>query len=156
MDPISALGLASNIIQVVDFSTRIIARGHELYRSADGRTKEHAVLDSATASLSELYDSLGALRVSGVGNWTAADKQLVQLRKETKIAVRELRNALDEVALKIGHGNFQSIYQALKLIWNEAEINGLTTRLDSIRNQVDTVFLVSIRYVIDLNLMIVY
>ncbi|KAH8733114.1 hypothetical protein GQ44DRAFT_754613 [Phaeosphaeriaceae sp. PMI808] len=85
MEPLGALGLASNIIQIVDFSSRIVSRRRELYNSADGQTEEHAVLDNAARNLSELYRSLN---ISGkkydTRNLTEADRQLIKLKAESE------------------------------------------------------------------------
>ena len=38
MDPVSALGVASSIVQLVDFGFRLVSNSVELYKSNDGAT----------------------------------------------------------------------------------------------------------------------
>jgi hypothetical protein len=47
LEAIAAVSVAANIIQVVDFSSRIVSRSRGLYNSAEGRTIDHADLNSA-------------------------------------------------------------------------------------------------------------
>jgi hypothetical protein len=163
MESIAALSLASNIIQIVDFSSRIISRGHELYNSADGRLGEHAVLENAARNLSELYTSLHKskidsepdaseryrdLDVSGthrrIHDLTVADQQLKQLALESENIVQDLQVILKEVRLVTRHKKWQSIHQAIKSVRTDTQIAILASRLDEIRKQIDTAVLFSI------------
>lgn len=145
MDPLSALGVASNIIQIVDFSSRIISRSHEIYKSVDGRSKEHAVLDDAAKNLRELSSDLGKYTRPNLRSLNAADKQLVRLRRECEEVVQELRDALEDLKLEGDHTKWQSIHQALRSIWTQRDISDLEMRLDKIRKGIDTALLVSLR-----------
>ncbi|KAF2823870.1 hypothetical protein CC86DRAFT_384404 [Ophiobolus disseminans] len=150
MESIAALGLASNIVQIVDFSSRIISRGHELYKSANGRTEEHDILDSAASNLSELHKDL---QVSGsTGNprkLRASDRQLLELKLQSQKVVAELSAALAKARVSGPHQKWQSVYQALKSVSTDKDISNLANQLDDIRKQVDTAILVSLRRTVD-------
>ena len=149
MESIAALGLASNIIQIVDFSSRLISHGRELYNSADGRTTEHTVLDDAIKALAELHSSLKITSGSrSYGSLTVADRHLIQLKAESERAVDELQQVLEKARLKNPGNNrkWQSIRQALSSVRTDKEISALAARLDKIRGQIDTAVLISIRY----------
>jgi hypothetical protein len=83
MEPLAALGIASNIIQIVDFASRLVSRGHELYQSADGRLAGHDVLDSAAENLSTLVIDLFEFDSAISREPTAADAQLVKLKADS-------------------------------------------------------------------------
>ena len=51
MDTFSALGLASNICQLIDFIGRFISGSLELYRSADGASSVNSELQSIADDL---------------------------------------------------------------------------------------------------------
>ena len=51
MEPLTALSLASNIIQVVDFSIRLVSKGYKIYKSADGTLAEYVDAEAVTNSL---------------------------------------------------------------------------------------------------------
>ncbi|OCL12856.1 hypothetical protein AOQ84DRAFT_372705 [Glonium stellatum] len=131
MDPLTALGFASNIIQIVDFTVKIISRGHELYDSADGILKDHAILEDAANNLSKLCVKLERLKklsaLSKYGKLSAADEQLLKLSKKSEEASTEIATALERVKVGGRHRKWQK----------------------EIRKQVDTALLVSLRKRVD-------
>jgi DNA repair exonuclease SbcCD ATPase subunit len=58
MEPLLALGIASNIIQIVDFSGRIFSHSREIYNSAHGTLSVHENLQDAAKNLHELSRDL--------------------------------------------------------------------------------------------------
>lgn len=149
MESIAALGLASNIVQIIDFSSRIIAHGRQVYKSADGRTTEHAVLDDAARNLSELLNSLRSFEKTQQERVaTVANEQLIKLKLESEEAVAELQHALQRARVQnTGKSRkWQSVRQGLMSVRTNKEISALAVRLDNIRRQIDTAVLVSIRY----------
>lgn len=70
MDPFSALTVAMATIQVIDFSSKIVARGREIHKR--GSVSTHDDLKSAAARLQELNEAL----CNGLGaNSTAPNLQ---------------------------------------------------------------------------------
>jgi DNA repair exonuclease SbcCD ATPase subunit len=150
MEPIAALSIASNIIQIVDFASRFVSRSQELYQSADGKLADHIVLDSAAQNLSALCNNLHHYDPDSEEvprELTAADAQMLMLRKESEAVVNKLRSALETASKGSKNKAWRSIYQALKSIYNDNEISNLASQLDNIRKQVDTTLLFSLRYV---------
>ncbi|KAH7093260.1 hypothetical protein FB567DRAFT_514985 [Paraphoma chrysanthemicola] len=60
MEPLVALGVASNIIQIADFSGRMISRSKEIYTSANGTLSVYTDLEDAARNLQELSRELEA------------------------------------------------------------------------------------------------
>jgi hypothetical protein len=58
LDPLSALRLASNIISLVDFGVRVLAKSRELQQSATGRLVEHQEFHVAADRLRQIQESL--------------------------------------------------------------------------------------------------
>lgn len=146
MESLAALGVASNIIQIVDFSSRIISRGHELYTSTDGQATGHVVLGSATSNLHTLLEVLNKSKAQrDPKDLTDADRQLVDLQTRTKSVVDELEGYLQEIQVSTSHRKIASIYQALKSFSTDKDITRMANELSEIRKQVDTVLLVSMR-----------
>ena len=52
MDPLSALSLAANVLQFVEFTTKILAVGHEIYQS--GTSSANANLELVTKDIHSL------------------------------------------------------------------------------------------------------
>jgi len=40
MDPLNAIGLASNILSFIDFGAELVSKGLEIYKSTSGLTEE--------------------------------------------------------------------------------------------------------------------
>ncbi|KAF2260075.1 hypothetical protein CC78DRAFT_40841 [Lojkania enalia] len=85
IDPLTALGVASNIIQIVDFSTRVISRTHEIYKANGGRVDTHTILDDKTKNLSELCAELKNFTLSSHFDGTTVDAQLIRLIDECEM-----------------------------------------------------------------------
>ena len=147
MDPLTALGVASNVIQIVDFSSRLLSRTQEIYRSQDGQLQDHVRLDDAATNLLELVTDLQNIKVPGHRQQTVADRQLIRLRNECQEVAQELREQLDRARIQGGHRKWQSIYQAVKSVCSENKITVLRSKLDGIRKQLDTVLLVTLQWV---------
>lgn len=58
LDPLSALGLASNVIQLVDFSARLVKKGTEIHLR--GETVDNAKLQAVTVNLVQQIKSITA------------------------------------------------------------------------------------------------
>lgn len=58
MDPVTCLGIASAIVQFVDFATKLVSEGEELYNSANGTSKENSELKNITLDLSSMSQKL--------------------------------------------------------------------------------------------------
>lgn len=165
MEPLAALGIAGNIIQIVDFASSLVSRSHELYQSADGKLADHTVLHSAAQTLLGLCDELRLLAPESelprgpaaaafvskpAGSkeppkLSAADARLVQLMKDCEAAANKLRAALNKASGSSRNNAWKSVYQALKSIHSDQEITKLASQLEGIRKQVDSTVLVSIR-----------
>ena len=63
MDLLAALSVAAAIIQFVDYSTKVVSKGRELYKSIDGTLSENIELEAASIRPRSLISNLqGSLR----------------------------------------------------------------------------------------------
>jgi len=145
MDPFTALGAASNNIQIADFSLRIISRGHKIYSSIDGKLDSHAVLDNAAKNLEELSNELRSNDMLKRRKLGTADAQLVALWTECGTVTKKIHEALRKLRVSSGNRKWQSTAVALRSIFSDKEINGLESKLNNIRTQINTAVLVSLR-----------
>ena len=51
MDPITALGVAGSIVQLVDFGIKVVSKGNKIYHSGDGSTAENHDLENVANDL---------------------------------------------------------------------------------------------------------
>ncbi|KAL1613149.1 hypothetical protein SLS60_001381 [Paraconiothyrium brasiliense] len=145
MEPLSALGLASSVIQIVDFSGRLLAKSREIYTSAEGTIEEHGLLEESANNLAELSVALSAplhgiekQRLQSRQKVHAADRQLLRLCTDCKNVTTRLLAELDRLKSKGPHGKLKSVQQALRHMGSQSEILNLKGKLDDIRKQVDT------------------
>ncbi|OAP65750.1 hypothetical protein AYL99_01722 [Fonsecaea erecta] len=140
MDPLSALGLAGNIINIVDYSTKVVSRAKQLYGSATGATAENTELETLTKGLKSLIDQTrnrpaenpprDRFRLSN-----AQGSALQGLARQCTQVADELLECLDSVKVRSGRQPLRSATQAVKSIWKQDHIDSLQRRLDRISKQ---------------------
>lgn len=117
MEPLSALGLASGVIQIVDFSGRLLAKSREIYHSAEGNVEEHELLEDSANNLAELSAALSTPLLRELEKQqqrfgkriNAADKQLIQLCKDCKDVVTKLLTEINRLKIRGPHGKLKSV-----------------------------------------------
>ncbi|KAK4953366.1 hypothetical protein LTR10_009076 [Elasticomyces elasticus] len=65
LDPLTALGAAGNIVQFVDFSSKIISSCYSTYQSVSGATEDHVHLEKVTTELRDFSDRLKTYQDAG-------------------------------------------------------------------------------------------
>ena len=167
MDPLSAFGVAVNVIQLVDYSSRLVSGARQIHHSFDGELEEHTELKLVTDDLSKLAQILNASIESQEAGETLRphendeeilDHQRKRLEQQKRIALDTQRLATELLStlnkLKSGSSNktWNSIRQALLTIWRRDKIEGLERRLDRLRQEMVTNMVSSIQYCYEYNL----
>ena len=136
MDLFSALGLASNVITFIDFTSRLISGSLELYHSTDGSTASHKVLEDVTKDLENLCDGLTPTRSNGLGGGPPdSEITLLPLLEPCKELGHELLIVLKGLKVQ-GRGKaWKSARQALKSVWKADKIKNYKEQLDLYRSQ---------------------
>ena len=152
MEPLSAInaiGLAANVLQLLDISLKIVSKAKTIRQ--DGRLPEHRDIQTVTTDLqgvnlklvdcldnsSETYDLHGddeALRKLCLCSSQEADK-LVQLL----LRIQKGGNS----------SRYKSFRQALKTVYKKEDLNQLRSNLQEYRTQLNTRLLVSLRERLD-------
>jgi hypothetical protein len=130
MDPITAVNLVGTIVQLVDFSSKLISKSTELYRSGRGVLTENAHIETATEDLSKLNTRLKQSTAAG-------DADLQVLCQACSDVADQLLAALAKVKVNNKGQKWQSLTKALRSIWSKEEIQQLEQRLASFRNQLN-------------------
>jgi hypothetical protein len=148
MEPLSALSIATSVIQFVDFSSKIISGSLEIYKSGHAELSEHSNIRCVTTKLEELAGGLEkSLKLDDSTNshMSQNDLGLLDLCKGCKTVSDELIAALDKFTRKGKLGKFSSVSQALRSHWSKQHIATLQKRVDSFRQQLMINILVSLR-----------
>jgi hypothetical protein len=143
MDPLTALGLASNIIQLISFTSDLIGKGREIYRSVEGATIENVELETITKSFQDLTTRFPSQLKED--DLSGTDKQLRELCEACNAISVELIQVIQGLKYAGEGVKWKSFRQALKSVWKEDAIDGLSRRLERYRSQLDTTLLISLR-----------
>lgn len=137
MEPLSAFGLVVNIVQLIDFSAKLVRGAHELHQSASGQTVELLELDRVASSLSQLCDNVPAIGSGQQQIRTGPmSSELSDIATKTKQVATELIAAIQRLKLKDGpKRRWRSFRQALATIWHRDQIEKLQGRLQELRSQ---------------------
>jgi hypothetical protein len=140
MDPLTAAGLAGNIITFVDFSTKVLSRARQLYESASGATAENDELESLTKNLKGLADRTrrrpSEIPQKGHFRLNITSETILDNLSQQCIQVADkLLETLDSVKVKGDSRTRKSAVQAVKTVWKQDHIDALQRRLDRISKQ---------------------
>lgn len=61
LDPLTSLSIAANVAQFIDFGTKLLVGGFEIYRSTHGATAENQQLSMVVEDLGNVTNSLGSV-----------------------------------------------------------------------------------------------
>ena len=147
MESLAALGLASNAIQFVDFTSKLISTAHSLYISTTGTTAENAELEVVTKHIRALADNTYPQTVAVPGSNTAINSQsspasapdaLQDLARQCREVADELLTLLASFGVQGRHRTWKSIRSALRTVRHKAQMGALLARLDRIGSQLRT------------------
>lgn len=153
MDPLSALSLAGNIIQFVDFGTRLFAEGQELYKSEAGRLKADEELELVINDLSALVRKIRKTVPPDAPDMPQAasdeDKQLITFENichETVKVAEEILTKLGKLKVEGTKGNrkWKVFHQVILRIWTKDEVDELLKRLSILKTALETRIMFSI------------
>ncbi len=128
VDPFTALGVAGNIINLVDFTWKLFSGAYTIYRSESGASDKNAVLEVIARHVSSLS---GAVMVEH-----AHSQDLQSLAAESKSVAEKILGALEKLKLNGSKSRWASLKVALKDIWSQSEIHNLETTLSKLQARV--------------------
>jgi hypothetical protein len=149
LDPLTAVGLVANVLQFVDFGIKVVSKGQEIYRSAEGLPLNYLDFKAISRDLGLLTGQIErSLNSASRSNLSPEDEELASLSKECYEIARELSEAVKPLSTRpvSGPGRvFKSARQGFKVIWNKDKVDGIAERLRNYREALDTRILVSLR-----------
>lgn len=130
MDPFSALGLASNIISLVDFIWKLAAGTQAIYQSSSGVSKENAFLEAIARDMRRLS--------SAIVVDDAHSDALRSLAVESKSMADQLLHAVDKLRVESEASSWASFKSALREVWSRSDVKALYRRLSELQKQITT------------------
>ncbi|ORY05157.1 hypothetical protein BCR34DRAFT_439739, partial [Clohesyomyces aquaticus] len=143
MDPFSALGLAGNIVQFVDFGTRISGRIYELYNSASGLAASHTEIVDMAERLQQLADRLA--QVTSTAEEDASPivdkKSFVTLLFLCRSTAQDLISMVDDLKVDKSHKLWSSIRQGFRATRKREQIEKLINRMKILQDALNSYLL---------------
>jgi ankyrin repeat protein len=151
LDPLTALGLAGNLIQVIQFSYDIVSEGNKIYNDSGSVLGQNKTAEEVATDLSELTQNLKAKQEE----WRVAHGRTSLEPDETRLrnlcdrcveVAYELQIQLNKLKAKDGRGKrLKSYKQALISVWRKDDIEEIAARLKRYQQELDTRVLLGIR-----------
>jgi hypothetical protein len=144
LDPLTAIGLAGNIVQFTDFSIKIVGKAHHINKSASGLLPESADAEMVAQALISLNEKI---KVTIPSPSTGTQLVLQELCNGCDNVARELVAALEKLKVQGNRTKWKSLRQALKSVLSKDRLDNISKRLADFRDQLSLNFLVTLRYV---------
>lgn len=132
MDPVSALGLAINILTVIDFSYKIISAATEI--AARGKTKENDDIEVVIEDL----DAINQKLMSPINGASEHETALRALAEKSHDISGELQGILTKLKVEKGAAKIQSLAKAIRAAYHKQDISDRLKTLDLYRMEVLT------------------
>ncbi|KAL9069505.1 MAG: hypothetical protein Q9157_006129 [Trypethelium eluteriae] len=146
IDPITALGLVSNVLQVADYSVRLLSKANEIGRSVDGSIKENRDIEKCAKELilrnQQLSQSL-TRNDSDSSDLDNDDVILARLGHDCNGGAMELIECLSSLRSYQGRSAFKSVRQAIKTVYSREKVENMAKRMKSFQEQINSVLLQS-------------
>ena len=120
LDPLTALGLAGNIVQFVDFSSKIVSKARDIHNSANGSLPENIDTETVAQSLRVLYSNIAPQLDSPS---SAQEEILNKLCIGCDNIAQELLQALGKLTIQGKRTKWKSLRQALKSVSSKEELD---------------------------------
>lgn len=144
MDPVSAIGLASSVVQLITFSTDIISKSREIHRSAAGSLVENVELETIARTLQSQSRRL-AVHASKDRFPSVTSKDIVACCEQVRKSSKKLIDIVEGLRGDAASSRWKSFYQALKSVWKEQDIADYLRRLEMHRRQIDSLLLMHLQ-----------
>jgi hypothetical protein len=144
LDPLSAVSLAGNIVDFVDFTASILSKTREL--SSHGTTKEAYNSEIVIRDLLKLSEQLQAgAQAASVAPQTDDDKALEDSCGCCIGLSKTIIKRLEKLKLNEGASKPRAFLHALKAVWSQKELQSEEVQLASYRSQLEFRVLTSFR-----------
>lgn len=142
MDPLTALGLAANIAQFIEYGIKLTSSVSEIYHSPEGTTRDNADLDVIAADLQ-------AVTLSMLDAQSQSQGTLRLLTSNCYHIGFDLQQILEDLKIPDGasHPKWQAFRQAIRAQGKAKEIKKNYDKLEKSRGQLATHMIFLLRYV---------
>lgn len=150
LDPLSAIGLASSLVQFLDFAGKLLSSSYSAYKSIDGATNENRQLESVIQDVRSWSESLSNLPSPTSAHVSADERALQDLREECQRLAQELLSTLQSLKVKqdTPFRSLAVVGQSIRTAYKSDKIKKLEKDLAKIRAQINARLISITRYVL--------
>ena len=145
LDPFSALSLTGNIVQLVDFSGRVVAHVVELYKSSSGLIKEHIELSASARSLKQTANTLSK-EFSQNGASPAEQQPLRDLIAACEGLADDLIRSIEDLTVDPKNRRWSIMRQTARAVSRKTVVHELVMRVGRVRDALNSHLLTTLRY----------
>jgi hypothetical protein len=149
LDPWTIIGLTGNIVQFIDFTSKIVSASIEIYQSASGATLSNQDAEFVADDLAALTMRLeSSLRPRGVHLALNENEQrLEDLRCRCENVAWALLVKLEKLRGKgKGDGKVKSLGKAIRNVWSKSDVEAIEKSLGDLRRELELRVLVEMKY----------
>ena len=132
MDPLTAIGLASNILSFIDFGVKVVSGAIEIHESTSGITEETR---STKTIVTEIRHFASKLQPPDHAQLTGDEKSLCTLANECDALAKQIIALIEKAEPKSPKSKSASLRAAVKTMWYESDRRKLEERLSKCRGQ---------------------
>lgn len=145
MDPLSALSIATSVLQFLDFATKLLTSSREIFGSSQGATSNNLTLETSCNALKAFSDELSASISSGNGELSRNMQKVADDCKSDCEAILDMLQKLKVDSHK--KRRLESLKSALRIAWGARELKELEGRIEKARSLMDIYVQSLARYV---------
>ncbi len=123
MDPLSALTVASAVVQMVDFGAKLFSKSVELYKSSESSLPTNIQLSLVVEDLSRISGGLAAVGGLKQEQLTKDEVALNRLASQCNSMANELISDLQRLVVRNPQRKWESMYKVIKAVWKEKKIH---------------------------------
>jgi hypothetical protein len=132
MDPLTALGLAVNVLTLIELGAKILKGAKDVRATSSGVTEENRTRELLVKDMSALSDRLIVPEDSTLSQ---EEKELCKLAQESRAISGQLLELLGKIQAKAPKSKTDSLWSVLKDRYYEGDKQALEQRLDRCRSQ---------------------
>ena len=124
LDPLTALGVAGNILQFIDFTIKLVGEGNHIYHATNGALEQNTDAESLANDLAKLTQSFSRsqrewLKARGQTQLDADEVRLRNISERCAEIAGELNIQLQKLKVQDGskYRRLKSYKQALLSVW---------------------------------------
>lgn len=137
-EALAALGIACNVLAVVDFTWTLLTEAREIYKAESGASDNVIFLESIVKDIKDHDDQLADSHTK--------DESLQNLIEASREIAAQLSAALNSMKRKGRVSKWKSFKAALEEVWGDDKVKGLAEKVSTLQTRIARHLLMSIRY----------